>query len=57
MSKSNAERVVRLQIYADKLRTRLTGGVPERHRNAPEEFKRMIDIDLQKTMATIEKLK
>lgn len=54
---NNADRINRLQVYADMLKSRLTGGVPEKHKDSPESFKQMIEIDLKKTLDTIAKLK
>lgn len=53
----NAERIIRLNAYAEGLRNRLTGEVPVRHKQRESEFKKMIEIDLKKTLLTIEKLK
>lgn len=51
------DRLNRLLVYAEKLRQRLTGAVPEKYKNRPEIFKQMIEIDLKKTEATITKLR
>jgi hypothetical protein len=50
------EKITRLKVYADMLRSRLTSPIPEKHKNAPDEFKKMIERDLKKTLATIDKL-
>ncbi len=54
---NNQERINRLQTYADNLKARLTGSVPEKHKNSPESFKQFIEIDLKKTLAKIQELK
>jgi hypothetical protein len=51
------ERIARLEVYAANLKTRLTSPVPDKHKNSPESFKQMIETDLRKTLATIDKLK
>lgn len=54
---NNTEKINRLQVYAEMLRNRLTGGIPEKHKNSPESFKQMIQIDLAKTEAKIRELR
>ena len=53
---SKQEKINRLKTYAENLRSRLTGGIPEKHKNSPEGFKQMIEIDLKKTEAKIKEL-
>lgn len=50
------KRVMRLNVYAEKLKNRLRDEVPPRYKNNPEAFKEMVSIDLKKTLTTIEKL-
>lgn len=57
MGAVQTERLNRLNVYAEKLRLRLSGAVPEKFKNRPKEFKDMIENDLRKTMITIESLK
>lgn len=54
---NNADKINRLQVYVDMLKARLAGGVPEKHKDAPEGFKMMIEIDLKKSQANLDKLK
>jgi len=54
---NNQERINRLQTYADNLKNRLSGPVPEKHKSSPEGFKQMVEIDLKKTLAKIQELK
>lgn len=51
------ERIVRLTTYAEGLKHRLSGEIPSKHKAAPEAFRSMVETDLRKTLATIEKLK
>lgn len=54
---NNAEKIARLQVYADALKARLTGGTPPKHKDSPEQFKQMIETDLRKTEAKIKELR
>lgn len=54
---NNSERIARLETYAANLKARLTGGIPEKHKDAPEQFKQMVQIDLAKTEAKIRELR
>lgn len=54
---NNAERIARLTTYAEALKQRLVGGVPEKHKDSAAGFKQMLEIDLKKTLDTIERLK
>lgn len=54
---NNTEKINRLETYVDGLKTRLSGKVPEKHKDSPESFKQMLEIDLKKTQAMLNKLK
>lgn len=41
--------------YADHLKHRLSTTVPVKHQKDPAAFKQMLEIDLKKTLARIEK--
>ena len=51
------DKVARLQRYVEVLKQRLNGMVPEKHAHRPEVFKDMIQRDIRKTQAQIDKLK
>jgi hypothetical protein len=51
------EKITALNVYAEGLKRRLAGDVPPRHQKAPHAFKQMLEIDLKKTLADIEKLR
>ena len=53
----SADRIPRLEKYAADLKQRLSSPVPEKHKHRPVIFKEMIQRDLDKTLATIEKLR
>jgi hypothetical protein len=50
------EKIESLKKYAEGLEQRLRGPVPQRHAHRPEIFKKMVELDLKKTRAAIEKL-
>lgn len=56
-SNHTVERIARLNLYAEKLRTRLRGEIPAKFTHRPEVFKQMIESDLKKTLDTVEALK
>jgi hypothetical protein len=49
--------IARLTKYADHLRQRLADAVPPKHAHRPDIFKAMIQHDLNRTLAKIEKYK
>ena len=49
--------VARLTKYAEHLKQRLVGAVPPKHAHRPDIFKTMIQNDLNRTNAKIERLK
>jgi hypothetical protein len=51
------DKIQKLQIYAEKLKQRLSSTVPEKHKHRPEIFKEILRIDLKKTEQRIEKLR
>jgi len=54
------DRIARLEVYAQKLKQRLASPVPPKHSESEGTkagFKQMLEIDLTKTQATINKLK
>lgn len=54
------DKLQRLQVYADSLKQRLASPVPARHSKSEADkagFKQMLEIDLKKTQAQIDKLK
>jgi hypothetical protein len=54
------EKLNRLQAYADSIKQRLHGAIPEKHaksEGSKAAFKQMLEIDLRKTMDQINKLK
>ena len=53
----NAEKLARLTTYAEVLKQRLAGDVPPKHAKRVEGFKKMLEIDLAKTLKAIDKLK
>lgn len=57
MAVDNKARIARLVTYAESLKQRLAGEIPLKHKKSPEAFKQMIEIDLKKTLATIEALR
>lgn len=50
------DKKARLTKYAESLKQRLSASVPDRHAHRPEGYKQMLEIDLRKTLARIEKL-
>lgn len=54
---NSQDKINRLTVYADMLRNRLQSGIPPRHKDSPETFKQMLEIDLKKTLLMIEKLR
>ena len=42
-----------LTRYADQLRQRLSADIPLRHQHRLEAYKRMLEIDLKKTLARL----
>ncbi len=57
MATDNKAKIARLSTYADMLKNRLAGDVPAKHKASPVSFKQMIEIDLKKTLADIERLR
>ena len=54
---NNLEKLAKLTTYAEVLKQRLAGAVPPKHVGHPEAFKQMLQIDLDKTLKAINKLK
>lgn len=54
---NNSERISRLQVYAEGIKQRLSGPVPPKHKDTAAGWKQMLEIDLKKTLDTIERLR
>jgi len=54
--KKNQEKINSLKTYADKIRSALSGAVPEKHKNGEAGWRQFMQIDLEKTEAKIKQL-
>lgn len=52
----NDNKKQRLLKYVELLKQRLSSAIPEKHLHRPQVFKDMLQLDLKKTLARIEKL-
>ncbi len=50
------EKILALEVYLEQLTAKLTASVPVKHKDNTKEYKRMLEIDLEKTRRKIESL-
>jgi hypothetical protein len=54
--KIRAERITKLKKYAEHVKARIAGGIPESHKYRAKEFRAWLDLDLKRTLKKIESL-
>lgn len=57
MTNNKQELIDRLEKYAQSVKDRMGGGIPDKHNNRPAQYKQYLAREYANTIARIERLK